>query len=169
MFRKISPENINSNAIHLIAREWMLVSAGTINRYNNMTASWGGLGNLWNKPVAFVFIRPPRFTYEFVEANSFFTLSFFEEKYKDMLQLTGTRSGREINKMKDLGLTAFESQNHSVYYKEARLVMECRKLYFQDIDPDHFIDENILKHYPKRDFHRIYVAEITECMENVIY
>jgi flavin reductase (DIM6/NTAB) family NADH-FMN oxidoreductase RutF len=82
-----------------------------------------------------------------------------------MLQLTGTKSGREINKMTELGLTAFESLNKSIYYKEARLVMECKKLYFQDIDPEHFLDETILKNYPKRDFHRMYIAEITECLE----
>lgn len=165
MFKKINPESINANAIQLIAREWMLVSAGTIENYNNMTASWGGLGNLWNKPVVFVFVRPPRFTFGFIEEASHFTLSFFDEKYRDMLQLTGTKSGRDINKMKDLGITAFKSPNGSIFYNEAKLLLECQKLYFQDINPDHFIDKTVIRNYPNRDFHRMYVAEITECLE----
>jgi len=164
MFNKISPENIEKNAIHLIAKEWMLISAGTIDNYNNMTASWGGLGNLWNKPVAFVFVRPPRYTYQFLEANDFFTLTFFEEKYREMLQLTGSKSGREINKMKELGLTPIKSENNSVYYEECSLVLECRKLYFHDLDSSNFMDEKVIANYPNRDFHRMYIAEISNCL-----
>ena len=164
MFEKINPENIEKNAIHLIAKEWMLVTAGTIENYNNMTASWGGIGNLWNKPVVFVFVRPPRHTYNFIESNDFFTLSFFEEKYREMLQLTGTKSGRDINKMNGLGLNAIPSENNSVYYEEAYMVFECKKLYFHDIDPSHFLNDTIIKNYPKLDFHRMYVAEISNCL-----
>ena len=163
MFKKIEPTQIEKNAIHLISKEWMLVSAGTVENYNNMTASWGGLGNLWNKPVAFVFVRPPRFTYQFIESQEFFTLSFFEEKFRPMLQIAGTKSGREINKMKDLGLTVFESENNSIYYNEAKLVLECKKLYYQDLDQTRFLDVNIIKNYPNKDFHRMYIAEITNC------
>jgi len=166
MFKNISPEKIENNAIHLIANEWMLITAGNINSFNNMTAAWGGLGNLWNKPVAYVFIRPTRYTYEFIEKNDYFTICFFEEKFRNMLNLTGTKSGREIDKMHGLGLTPVKSSNNSVYYEEAGIVMECRKLYYQDIDPTHFLEENIIRNYPKLDFHRMYVGEITETLIN---
>ena len=164
MFENILPEKLNENAIKLIANDWMLISAGKPNNFNNMTASWGGFGNLWNKPVSFIFVRPPRYTYKFIEENDYFTICFFEEKYRDMLRLTGTKSGRDINKMKELGLTPVESQNHSVYYAESKIVMECKKLYFQDINPNNFLDENIIKNYPKRDFHRMYVGEIVNTL-----
>ncbi len=164
MFENILPEKLNENAISLIANDWMLISAGNYNSFNNMTASWGGLGNLWNKNVAFVFVRPPRYTYKFIEENDYFTICFFEEKYREMLRLTGTKSGREINKMVDLGLTAIESKNKSVYYNEAKIVFECKKIYFQDITPNNFIDSSIIKHYPKFDFHRMYVGEIVNAL-----
>lgn len=164
MFKNISPDKLNENAIKLIAEDWMLISAGKIDNYNNMTASWGGLGNLWNKPVAFIFVRPPRYTYKFIEQNEYFTICFFEEKYRSILQLAGSKSGREINKMKDLGITVIESKNKSVFYAEAKIVIECKKIYFQDINPDNFLSGNIIKHYPKRDFHRMYVGEIISAL-----
>lgn len=164
MFENILPEKLNENAINLIANDWMLISAGSLENYNNMTASWGGLGNLWNKYVAFIFVRPPRYTYKFIEENDYFTICFFEEKYRDMLRLTGTKSGREINKMKDLGLTPVVSKNNSIYYAESKIVLECKKLYFQDINSNNFLDEHIIKHYPKLDFHRMYVGEIVNTL-----
>ncbi len=164
MFKNILPENLNENAIKLIANDWMLISAGNLNNFNNMTASWGSLGNLWNKPVAFIFVRPPRYTYKFIEETDYFTICFFEEKYRDVLRLTGTKSGREINKMKDLNLTPIKSQYNSIYYEEAKIVIECKKIYFQDINPNNFLNENIIKHYPKHDFHRMYVGEIVNTL-----
>lgn len=164
MYKIIKPEKLNENVIKLVSIDWMLVTAGNLINYNCMTASWGGLGHIWNKPVSFVFIRPPRHTYKFVENNEFFTLSFFEEKYREILNICGTKSGRDINKMKDTGLIPFKSKNNSVYFEEARILIECRKLYFQDIEPKNFIDKNIIKHYPNLDFHRMYVAEITEVL-----
>lgn len=164
MFKNIAPDKIEKNSIHLIAKEWMLITAGNINSFNNMTAAWGGLGYLWNKPVVFVYVRPTRYTYKFMENNDFFTLTFFEEKFRNILNLAGTKSGCEIDKMHGLGLTPVKSKNDSVYYEEAQMVMECRKLYFQDIDPDKFLDNGIISHYPKRDFHRIYTAEIVETL-----
>ena len=164
MFNIISPEKLNENAFHLIAKDWMLLSAGKIDNFNNMTASWGGLGNLWNKNVAFIFVRPPRHTYKFIETNDFFTINFFEEKYREILNLSGKKSGRDIDKMKGIGLTPIESENKSVYYSEARLIFECKKIYFQDILPENFLDDSIILKYPEKDFHRMYVGEITKAL-----
>ncbi|MBI5540141.1 MAG: flavin reductase family protein [Bacteroidia bacterium] len=164
MYKTILPEELNENIFKLIAKDWMLLSAGNIDNFNNMTASWGGMGNLWNKPVAFIFVRPPRYTYKFIESNDFFTINFFEEKYRDILNLSGTKSGRDIDKMKNIGLTPVESKNKSVYYSEARLIMECKKIYFQDINPENFLDDTIINKYPQKDFHRMYVGEITQTL-----
>jgi len=150
---------IDGNVFKLIGDDWMLITSGNINSYNTMTASWGGMGVLWNKPVSYIFVRPTRHTYEFIEKNNAYTLSFFSEKYRKALTLCGTKSGRDINKAKEAGITPEETKSGTVYFQEARLVIECRKLYFQDIDPSHFLDSSIDKMY-NNDYHRMYVGEI---------
>ena len=102
---KIDPKQIDENVIRLIGSQWMLVTAGNPAHFNTMTASWGGLGFLWNRPVAFVFIRPQRYTFQFAEENSGLTLSFFGEEYRDALKICGSRSGRDTDKVAEAGLT----------------------------------------------------------------
>ena len=92
------------DVFRLIGKEWMLITAGNIQHFNTMTASWGGLGWLWNKPVAFIFVRPERYTYEFIESGGRITLSFLPEAFKPVLNLCGSKSGREIDKIKETGL-----------------------------------------------------------------
>ena len=75
-----APEEIQGNVFSMIGSDWMLVTAGDNEKYNTMTASWGGMGVLWGKPAAFVFIRPQRYTYTFLEKTDRFTLSFFGEE-----------------------------------------------------------------------------------------
>lgn len=162
-FRETKPELLTDNPFKLIGKDWMLVTAGTPERFNTMTASWGGLGILWERPAAFVFIRPTRYTYEFVERSARFTLSFFEERYRPALQYCGSHSGRDADKIKEAGLTPVKGEN-IVYFEEARLVLACRKLYFQDIIPDRFLDPTIGSMYPKKDYHRQYVGEIETCL-----
>jgi flavin reductase (DIM6/NTAB) family NADH-FMN oxidoreductase RutF len=157
----ISPYEINENTFDLLDKQWMLILAGEKEKHNSMTASWGGFGILWNKPVAFIFIRPQRYTLGFVEQNDFFTLNFFEERWRDALHLCGSKSGREIDKTKAAGLSVANLQN-TIAFNEARLVIECRKLYIDDFKPENFLDKGIVeKHYPKSDFHRLFIAEIT--------
>jgi len=163
-FKTISPLEIKDNPIQLIGKEWMLITAGTQKRFNTMTASWGGIGELWFKPVCFIFVRPQRYTYEFIEQEEGFTLSFFEERYKPQFNICGSHSGRDINKVLDCGLSPVKAENGSVYFEEARMVLECRKLYFHDLDATHFMDPSLLKHYPEDDFHRMYVGEITRAL-----
>jgi flavin reductase (DIM6/NTAB) family NADH-FMN oxidoreductase RutF len=163
-FREIKPIEIADNPIHLIGQEWMLITAGTPGHFNTMTASWGAMGELWFKPVCFCFVRPQRYTYEFMEKGEVFTLSFFDEKYKPQLNFCGSRSGRETDKAKECGFTPLAATNGSVFFEEARLVLECRKLYFQDLDLANFLDPAIMKNYPQNDFHRMYVGEITRVL-----
>ena len=84
------------NAIEMIGKEWMLVTAGSADHFNTMTASWGGLGFLWNKPVAFVFVRPERYTHDFIEANDRLTLAFLGEEGRDALKYCGSRRRRDL-------------------------------------------------------------------------
>ena len=162
--QEIAPTAIKDNPIHLIGKEWMLITAGAGQQFNTMTASWGGFGELWFKPVSFIFIRPQRYTFEFLEKYDSFTLSFFSERYKPQFNICGSHSGRDINKMAECGFTPVAADNGSVYFEQARMVLECRKLYFQDLDPAGFVDESLLKHYPNEDFHRMYVGEISRAL-----
>lgn len=162
-FTEILPEQLDENAIKLIGSEWMLITAGRMDSFNTMTASWGGLGVLWNKPVCYTVIRPQRYTYGFMEQSAYFTLSFFDLDYRKALELCGTKSGRDVDKCKETGLTPVRSGCGAVYFDEARIVMECRKIYIQDIDPEGFIDPTIAENYPEKDYHRMYVGEIMKC------
>lgn len=161
--RLIRPEELTTDPFTLIGRDWMLITAGTAARYNTMTASWGGLGVLWERKVAFIFVRPTRHTYGFLEHSTHFTLSFFDESGRAALQYCGTHSGRDGDKAKAAGLTVTE-QNELIYFREARLVIGCRKLYHRDIDPGRFLDRAIDGMYPQKDYHRMYVGEITGCL-----
>ena len=163
-FNEIAPLDIKDNPIQLIGKEWMLITAGSGEQFNTMTASWGGIGELWFKPVSFIFVRPQRRTFEFLEKEEHFTLSFFKERYKSQFNICGSHSGRDINKVKACGFTPRSAANGSVYFEEARMVLECRKLYFQDVDPAGFVDDLLLKHYPDADFHRMYVGEISRVL-----
>jgi len=164
--RKIEPRDISQNPFTLIDDDWFLLSAGNLHAFNTMTASWGGMGILWNKPVVFCFVRPQRYTYKFMESNEFFTMSFFDERYRDALNFCGKASGRQTDKMKATGLIPIESPVGSIFYEQASLTIECRKLYFSDIIPEHFMVDSINKNYPKKDYHRMYIGEITSCFTN---
>jgi len=165
-FIEIKPEEIKDNPFKAIGTDWFLVTAGNREHFNTMTAAWGGFGILWGKKVCFCFIRPTRHTYGFTENTDTFTLSFFDDSYRKVLSFCGSHSGRDCDKVKETGLTAAESESGAVYFNEARLVLECRKVYFQDISPENFIDKSLdTKNYPLKDYHRMYAGEIIRCLE----
>ncbi len=164
---KSSLENFKVNPVELIGSDWYLITPGTsVSDYNTMTASWGTTGFMWGKPVFTCGIRPNRYTYEFMEKNEYFTVSFFDpEKYRDMLSFCGSKSGRDTDKAKETGITPVETEG-AVTFEEARLVLVCRKLYAQDIDTDCFTDKANLKWYEKDPCHRMYTSEIVAVYEN---
>ena len=164
MFKNIATEDITENVFKLMDKDWMLVTAGNLTSFNTMTASWGGLGELWNKRVAFCFVRPQRFTYEFIEIYDNFTLSFFPEEYREALQICGKKSGRDIDKIAETGLKPFETEYKAIGFEQAKLILECKKIYFQDIDPKNFLDEKLNSIYPINDYHRMYIGEITNTL-----
>lgn len=164
-FIKIDPKEITDNPFKLIGSDWGLVTSGDKGAFNTMTISWGGVGILWNKPVAYTFIRPQRYTYEFLEKNSRFTISFFDEEYRKALSLCGSKSGRDIDKVEATGLTPAFTDSGAPYFEEARLVLVCKKLYAQDFNKESVIDEEtVLKNYGADDWHRMYISEITEVL-----
>ncbi len=167
--KKIDPKQLSDNFFEAIGKEWMLVTAGTIDKFNMMTASWGCIGWLWNKPVAVIFIRPERYTHDFIENNEKMTLSFLgnEPEMRKVYNFCGSKSGREFNKAEETGLTPVETEGRSVAFKEARLTLECQKLYKDTIKPNAFIDTNLSQWYgeAKGGYHDIYVVEIMNVYE----
>lgn len=143
-----------------IGEEWMLVTAGTPEQHNTMTASWGGVGFLWGVPTATIYIRPQRYTREFIEREELFTLSFFDSSYQSALSFCGSHSGRDCDKAAETGLTPI-SLNGTTSFSEASLVLVCRKKYRQDMTDEAFLDSQILtKWYPEKDLHTMYIGEI---------
>lgn len=162
-FHKISHEELE-NVCRLFDKEWTLITAGDTQSVNTMTASWGGVGILWNKPVAFCFVRPQRHTFSLLEQKERLSLSFLPEQYRAALRLCGSKSGRDTDKFKAAGLTPC-FYRETPYVGEARLVLLCKKLYADDLKKAAFLAPELLKHYTENDFHRMYICEIEEIFE----
>lgn len=163
-FNKIDPVSLNENVFKIIGDDWMLITAGKADSFNMMTASWGTMGILWNKPIAICFIRPQRYTKQFTEKYDYFTLSFFEEKHRRILQICGSRSGKDTDKVKASGLIPYETGLGNICYEQSRMFLECRKLYFGDLRHENFIVPEIARqNYPTEDYHRFYIGEIINC------
>lgn len=161
-YEEISPMEL-PNAAKLIGKDWMLITAKDGEGANAMTASWGGLGELWNKHVAFCFIRPERYTYELTEREERFSLAIFDEEYRSALTYCGRNSGRGTDKLKAAGLTTSEIDGVPVI-NEAKTLLICKKLYADDIKENCFIDKSMLRHYDEGGFHRVYVLEIEKVL-----
>jgi flavin reductase (DIM6/NTAB) family NADH-FMN oxidoreductase RutF len=166
-FREISPYDLE-NAMKLIGKDWMLVSAACEEKVNTMTASWGSMGVLWGKEVCTVFIRPQRYTHEFIEGGDRMTLTWFGEEMRDKLAFCGAKSGREVDKIAECGFTAVTDGDGAIYYSEATRVMKLKKLYAEEIKPEYSLDSELFEfHYPSKDYHTMYICEILEILENV--
>ena len=169
--KEIDVKELQMNPMTLIAKDWMLVTAGNEERgYNTMTASWGHLGSIWGHggglPTSVIFIRPQRYTKEFVDREELYTLSFFSEEYKKALGYLGSHSGRDEDKVAKMGLTPVFDVG-TTYFSEAKLVLVCRKLYRGSLTEDGFMDKAIVDDcYPNRDFHDFYVGEIVKVLVN---
>ncbi len=161
MKKEINVRELKDNFVKMISNDWALLTAGTFDDFNTMTVSWGGVGELWNKDVCFVFVRPQRYTYEFMEKNDYFALSFFGGDYKKELGICGSKSGKDIDKIVETGLTPVNYDN-AVGFNEAKVNVVLKKLAYQDMKPEGFLDESIMKNYANNDFHRVYVGEIVK-------
>lgn len=164
MFHEVNPLELSCNPFQMIGKDWALVTAGDETGCNTMTVSWGNMGIMWNKNIVTVFIRPQRYTKEFLDRFDNFTLSFYEESSREALKLCGSKSGRDLDKIKAAGLTPVH-ENGTTYFEEARLVLECKKIYLDKIRPEGFLDPSIQKNYPENDYHLIYMGEITRVLQ----
>lgn len=163
-FSTVDPQALTDNPFSLIGNEWMLITAGNGTHCNTMTASWGGVGVLWNLPVAFSFVRPQRYTYEFMEQADTYSLSFLPEEYRPALRYCGSHSGRDGDKFAAAGLSVVY-ENGTPCIEQARLILCCRKLHTVDFTPEQFADSTLLTHYKANDFHRQYIGEIVQVLK----
>lgn len=156
--------SLSMNPFEKIGKEWALISAGSIDNCNTMTVSWGGVGILWGKNVVYIFIRESRHTKKFIDNGETFSMAFLDEKYREALSFCGSKSGRDVDKWKETGLTPVQKDG-VVYPKEAGLVFLCRKLAAVPIEESAFIDDTIAgKFYGDHDMHTMYVGEIIETL-----
>ena len=163
--KEIKAEQLKQNVFDAIGKQWTLVAASADGKTNAMTASWGGMGVIWNKNVVFLFIRPQRYTKTFIDKSSTLSLSFFAEEYRDMLTYMGKVSGRDEDKIAKANLTLTAGYDAPVF-KEAELTFVCKKLY-SSVSPDGFYDKKIIPQcYSDKDYHEVYVAEIEKILVN---
>lgn len=164
-FKEVIPELVKRNPFQTIGKEWMLVTAGNQDKVNTMTASWGGLGVMYGKAVAFVVIRPQRYTKEFIDQEETFSLSFLDKGYKDVMNYLGSVSGRTEDKIEKSGLTLDYSEG-TPYFTESNLVFLCKKLVKQPLEENSLLYENLdTTYYPSKDYHVMYIAEIVKTLQ----
>jgi flavin reductase (DIM6/NTAB) family NADH-FMN oxidoreductase RutF len=161
MFKEISPKEIPDNLIKAISDEWMLISAGDESGYNMMTASWGFAGEMWGHDSVIAMVRPQRYTMQFIDKSDYFTLSFYGDR-KDIHRVCGSKSGRDVDKTKETGLTPVFSDD-TVYFEEARLVLISKKQYVDTLKEECFTDKEPLHWYDK-DYHNIIIGKIEKVL-----
>ncbi len=156
---EISLSDLSLNPFDKIGKSWFLISSGDQNGYNTMTASWGFMGIMWGKNTFNCVVRPSRHTFDFIEKNSLFTISFFDEKYRDMLNYCGSHSGRDVDKAKETGLTPLYIEN-TVTFEQASEIYVCKKIYSQNMSEECIIDKSCLAFYETDKMHKLYIGEI---------
>lgn len=162
--KEIKHENFQENAFEIIGKDWLLITAEKDGKVNTMTASWGGVGVLWNKKVAYIFIRPQRYTKEFVDFSDRLSVCVLPNSYRKELSYLGNVSGKDEDKISNANLKV-QKYEDVPYFDEARLTLICRKLYAQDLKEECFIEKDIIdKWHPEKDYHTMYVVEIEKIL-----
>ena len=151
-------------SLSVFNKEWALVTAGTMDNYNTMTIGWGGLGTLWSKPVATVYVKPCRYTHSFLENNEYFTVSFFDAEHKKALGVLGTKSGRDGDKIAEVGFKAVTC-GESVTFEQAKLTLLCKKIYKHDIDVNAVPEYAVKGYYLEEEPHTIFIGEVIDIIE----
>lgn len=162
--KEISVREVKENFVKLIASDWALLTAKDGAGCNPMTISWGGVGELWGKDTATVYVRESRYTKGLMDKEDHFSLCFFGGKQKEALAFCGSKSGRDYDKVKETGLTPVYDEA-APYFKEATLVLICRKEARMAFDESCFTDKTIMpKMYSDHDMHHIYFGEIEKVL-----
>ena len=155
MFKEIAFTDVKENVVDLLKNQWALVTAGDKNGFNPMTVSWGAVGELWAQDMATIYIRPQRYT-----------VKYPPELKKQIHGVCGSKSGRDTDKAKEAGITPVFDEK-APYFKEAKLVLVCRKVAKGEFKPEQFIDKSIIPaQYPQNDFHYIYYGAIEKVLIN---
>lgn len=162
-FKPVSLADFNMKPFYDIDKRWMLITAGDKDRMNTMTASWGGVGTLWNKPVVTVYVRPTRYTYDFLEEFDRFSLTFFPDSFRKDLTYLGTHSGRDEDKLANTSLTPCFDYAAPIFH-EADTAIVCRTVNTLDLDPARFLCDYAEKNYPDKDYHRLYFGEVVDLL-----
>ena len=153
-----------TDILSVFDKKWALLTAGDKDKFNTMTVSWGGLGTIWGKPVATVYVRKTRYTHEFMDNNDYFTVSFYPEECRKVLNVLGSKSGRDMDKIHDSGLTAKETE-HSMTFEEAEVTLVCRKLFCQEMKTENMLPEIASTFYSGDAAHDMYIGEIVEIIK----
>ena len=159
-YKRIAPDKIPGNFIKMLSEDWMLITAGNDQQFNPMTASWGGIGYLYNKPVTYCFVNPARYTYNLIDKGDTYTLTFYTETYREALNYCGHNSGRDKDKVKEAGLTPITTPSGSKAFSEAWMIIECRKMHSQPLDVDGFSDPELKKQWTGKTMHKLFIGEI---------
>ena len=152
---------LETKPFELFNKDWALLTAGSFEDHNSMTISWGELGTLWNRKVATVYVKPCRYTYQFMEKNDYFVLSYFDEEYREGLKVMGSTSGRDIDKDKESKLTPIDYHGVTIY-KEAKMTLICKKIYHNDLILENIPNSEVNRHYKEEKPHRMYIGEVVE-------
>lgn len=136
-----------------------LLTAGPLTDFNTMTIGWGMIGTIWGKEVFMCFVRPTRYTYEFMERHEVFTISFYNTNYKQEMSYLGTHSGRTTNKVETVGFHP-QAIGEGVTFTEAYQTIVCKKIYHQDMDASLFPAPVLKTYYSAGGIHRLYIGEI---------
>lgn len=165
-FKKIKPSELKQNPFDLIGNQWYLITAGSKDDFNTMTASWGEMGIMWGVASTTCAVRTSRNTFKYMEENEIYTFCFFDKKYHEVLEYCGSHSGRDVDKVKETGITPFEI-DEAVAFKEASLILVCRKMYSKMFEPENFTDPEARdKWYNERNpYHKEYIGEIIACYQ----
>lgn len=150
-----------TDVFNVFDKKWALLTAGNKESFNTMTISWGGMGTIWGKPVVTAYVRTSRYTHEFLDKEEYFTVSFYAEEYKKILGMLGSKSGRDMDKMKNSGLTP-KALPGSVTFDEAEITLVCRKMFMQRLEPSNITDPEAAKFYNGDAPHDMYIGEVVD-------
>jgi flavin reductase (DIM6/NTAB) family NADH-FMN oxidoreductase RutF len=166
LFTGISVEEISDNVFKLVGKDITVITSGNESNFNSMAASWGGVGILFNKPVAWCMLRANRYTLEIIKKEHTYTLSYFPEEHKEQVLFFGSKSGRNTDKMKETILTSVQTPDGNTTYREARLVLECKMIELTTVHPDDFLNQEnknfIMDGFNEaKEYHKLIFGEIT--------
>ena len=167
MLERINVKELE-NSVKSIGDDWMLITVADEKngRVNAMTASWGAMGVLWNKPVCICFVRPERYTFELLAEQKELSVAFLGSQRRDALAFCGRESGRDLDKLEKCGLTTLELDGIPVI-TEAQTALTCRVLYEGSLNKDGFLDKALLANYASAGYHRMFICEIIGAYKSI--